>query len=152
MSEYDDTKDYDSIFVPKLKIPIDALITESIIDNKIKWKAKAGAAMTRPLVPFWRKAICKDYPELKQLSEEYSLEISYVKNLLKIFSATTVLEYVKDRGIITFRFLPLDKQKTVLYNLYQKELDLIAGRKDRKEVVIPKEKTFFRQSKGSSII
>jgi hypothetical protein len=152
MSRNNDTKDYDSIFVPKLKIPIEALITETIIDNKIKWRAKAGAEITRPLVPFWRKSITKDYPELKQLSQDYALEISYVQNLLKIFSHSTVLEYVKDRGIITLRFLPLDKQKTVIYNLYQKELDKLSENKERTEIKIPKEQTFFRQSKGNSII
>lgn len=146
------TKDFDSIFVPKLKIPIEALITETIIDNKIKWRGKSGANITRPLVPFWRKSICKDYPELKQLSEEYSLEISYVKNLLHIFDQSNVLEYVKERGIITFRFLPLDKQKTVIYNLFQRELERRSDKKDRKKIVIPKEQTFFRESKGSSII
>lgn len=152
MSSSIDTKSFDSIFVPKLKIPIEALITETIIDNKIKWRAKAGAEITRPLVPFWRKSITKDHPELKQLSQDYALEISYVKNLLKIFSDSTVLEYVKSRGIITFRFLPIDKQKTVIYNLYQSELDRLSESKERKEINIPKEQTFFRQSKGSSII
>jgi len=152
MSISSDTKDFDSIFVPKLKIPIEALITEIIIDNKIKWRSKAGAEITRPLVPFWRKSICKDYPELKQLSEDYGLEISYVKNLLKVFNQSTVLEYVKERGIITLRFLPLDKQKTVIYNLYQKELERLSEDKSRTEIKIPKEKTFFRQIKGSSII
>lgn len=152
MQERNDSKDFDSIFVPKLKIPVDALITETVIDNKIKWRAKSGAEITRPLVPFWRKSICKDFPELKQLSEEYSLEISYIKNLTKIFSPSVVLEYVKDRGIITFRFLPLDKQKTVIYNLYQKELEIKSSQKEQKKIVIPKEKTFFRQSKGNSII
>jgi hypothetical protein len=146
------TKDFDSIFVPKLKIPIEALITETIIDNKIKWRAKSGANITRPLVPFWRKSICKDYPELKQLGEEYSLEISYVKNLLHIFDQSNVLEYVKERGIITFRFLPLDKQKTVVYNLFQRELERRSDKKEVKKIVIPKEQTFFRESKGSSII
>ena len=152
MQRYNDHKEYDSIFVPKLKIPIEAFITETIIDNKIQWRAKSGAPITRPLVAFWRKAVVRDNPELKQLSEEYSLEISYVKNLLKIFSSDTLLEYVKERGIITFRYLPLDKQKTVIYNLFQKEVEKLSENKKHTEIKIPKEKTFFRESKGSSLL
>ena len=63
-----------------------------------------------------------------------------------------MLEYVKDRGIITFRFLPIDKQKTVIYNLYQKELDKLSSEIEREVIKIPKEQTFFRPSKGNSII
>jgi hypothetical protein len=147
-----DPKDYDSIFVPKLKVPISAHITEIIIDNKIKWRAKSGAEITRPLVPFWRKSVCKENPALKQLSEEYGLEISYVKNLLKVFSSKNVLSYVKDRGIVTFRFLPLDKQKTVIYNLYQSELSSSNEEQEKKVVDIPKDLTFTRNTKKESII
>jgi hypothetical protein len=86
------------------------------------------------------------------LSEEYGLEISYVKNLLKVFSSKNVLSYVKDRGIVTFRFLPLDKQKTVIYNLYQSELSSSNEEQEKKVVDIPKDLTFTRNTKKESII
>ena len=152
MSKHNDSKEYDSIFVPKLKIPVSAFITEAIIENKIKWRAKSGAEIAKPLVPFWRKSVVKENPGLKQLSEEYCLEISYVQNLLKVFSAQNILSYVKDRGIVTFRFLPLDKQKTVIYNLYQNEIELSKEKEEVKKVTLPPDNLFSRKSKKDSLI
>ena len=153
MCSFDDTKNYASVFVPKLKIPIEAFITELIIENKIRWKSKTGGPINKPLVPFWRKSVYSKNPELKKIAEEYGLEISYVKNLLKIFSDETVLEYVKEKGIITFRFLPLDKQKAVIYNLFQKELNLKNDKKQKAKIVsLPTEITFKRPDKTQDII
>jgi hypothetical protein len=40
-----------------------------------------------------------------------------------VFSAKTLAEYIKRRGIITIRFLPLEKQKAFVFNLYSEEVE-----------------------------
>lgn len=147
------TKDWDSNFVPKLKIPVEAYITELVIQNKLAFKSKKGSKVSKPLVPFWRKNIYSSNPELAELAKDFSIEISYVKKLLKIFSVETVISYVKDRGIITFVYLPLDKQKTVIYNLFQNEIALISDKSTKsKTVEIPDAIIFKRESKEEDLI
>ena len=118
-------KEYDSIFSPKKKVDIASHITEIILNNKIEWKNKKSGVDNKPRCDFWKKGKADQNPDFKSLQKDFSLEVSYVKNLLKVFAKSTVLKYVKDRGIITFRYLPLDKQKTVIYNLFQEELKRI---------------------------
>tara|TARA_Y100000034_G_C6823243_1_gene370983 strand:- start:372 stop:836 length:465 start_codon:yes stop_codon:yes gene_type:complete len=116
-----ETKEYKSLFVPQLKVGISSHITELIINNKIEWHIKKSGS-SKPKCAFWKKDVANEHPEFKQLQKDYTVEISYVKNLLKCFAAKTVISYIKDRGIITLRYLPLDKQKTVIYNLFNLEL------------------------------
>jgi len=114
---------------------------------------KKGEKISKPLVPFWRKSFCLENPELKALSKDFCLEITYVKNLLKVFSSETVINYVKEKGIITFIYLPLDKQKTLLYNIFQNELLLIKDRKDRaKSFEVPDSIVFKREAKQEELI
>ncbi len=119
------TKDFDSIFSPKKKIDIASHITELVLNNKIEWKNKKQGRDSRPRCDFWKKEKADSNSDFKQLQNDFRLEVTYIKNLLKVFSSVTVLQYVKDRGIITFRYLPLDKQKTVMYNLFQSEVKKI---------------------------
>tara|TARA_R100000152_G_C6661691_1_gene100419 strand:+ start:91 stop:552 length:462 start_codon:yes stop_codon:yes gene_type:complete len=124
-------KEYDSIFSPKKKIDISSHITELILNNKIEWHNKKNGVDGKPRCDFWVKDKADSNPEYKQLQKDFRLEVTYVKNLLKIFSSITVLKYVKDRGIITLRYLDLDKQKTVIYNMYQEEIKRIKNQKDK---------------------
>jgi hypothetical protein len=147
------TKDWDSNFVPKLKIPIEAYITELILENKIAFKIKKGEKISKPLVPFWRKDVLLANPELKELAKDFSLEITYVKRLLKVFSVETVISYVKDKGIITLIYLPLEKQKSLLYNIFQNEIDLIDSKKSKsKTVEVPDAIIFKRETKEKDLI
>ena len=116
------TKEYDSIFSPKKKICIAGHITELIINNKIDWTSKKQGVDKKPRCDFWSNEKAEKNPEFKQLQKDFALEVSYVKNLLKVFSAPVLVKYVKDRGIITFRYLTLDKQKAVMYNLFQDQI------------------------------
>jgi len=124
------TKEYDSIFSPKKKICIAGHITELIINNKIDWVSKKQGVDKKPRCDFWSKEKAESNADFKQLQKDFSLEISYIKNLLKVFSAPVIVKYVKDRGIITFRYLTLDKQKTVMYNLFQEQIKHIKSVKE----------------------
>ena len=115
-------KNFKSIFSPKKEIDICCHITEVILNNKLEWQSKKEGKDKKPRCDFWSKEKSSENSEYKKLQNDFKLEVSYVKNLCKIFSPQVVLEYVKDRGIITFRYLTVDKQKTVIYNLYQNEL------------------------------
>ena len=140
-------KEYDSIFSPKKKIDIASHITELILNNKIEWKNKKSGVDNQPRCDFWVKDKADKNPDFKELKKDFALEVSYVKNLLSIFSKTTVLKYVRDRGIITFRYLPLEKQKTALYNLFQEELK---RRKKKKETSSETNDTLLNYLKRSS--
>lgn len=122
-----------SHFVSGLEITTAAFITELIITNKIQWEISKGKKISKPMCAFWRKDN-QSTPELKALAQSFMLELTYIQDLIKIFSLPVILKYVKDRGIITIRFLPLDKQKTLIYNLYSLQL------KHEKETVVNKDK------------
>lgn len=113
-----------------LDISIDSYLAESIMLNKIAWLAKKNDKISKPTCAFWRNEVAKNDEFLLQLKTWYINELTYLKNLLKVFSARVIINYINKRGIITFRYLKLDQQKTVIYNLwndecdYQKELKL----------------------------
>lgn len=115
-------QEHDSNFVTGLKIKTSAYITELIILNEIEWKMKKGILASKPMCPFWRKE-SQTTPELKKLAEQFKLELTYVKNLLKVFRPVVLIKYIKDRGIITIRYLTLDKQKAMVYNLYLEQVE-----------------------------
>ncbi len=117
-------KDYKSLFAPNLSVGIEAHITEVLLNNKLAWQMKKNSKVARPTCAFWRKDVADMNPTFKQLQKDYQIEISYIKNLLKCFSAETILSYIKDRGLITFRYLPLGKQQIMIYNIWQLECDL----------------------------
>jgi len=152
-----ETKEYKSMFVPQLMVGISSHITELIINNKIEWHSKKSGS-SKPKCAFWKKDVANEYPEFKQLQKDYIVEISYVKNLLKCFSAKTIISYIKDRGIITLRYLPLDKQKTVIYNLfnlelkYKKEEDAMRKKSSDKKLVTKKQDRPSQQSDLSGLL
>lgn len=111
-----------SQFVSGLEITTAAFITEMIITNKIQWEISKGKKISKPMCAFWRKDN-QTTPDLKLLAQSFMLELTYIQNLIKIFSLSVIMKYVKERGIITIRFLPLDKQKTLIYNLYSLQLE-----------------------------
>jgi hypothetical protein len=115
-------QEHDSNFVSGLKIKTSAYITELIILNKINWEISRGIKVSKPICPFWRKAH-QTTPDLQKLSDTFKLELTYVKNLLHVFSPKVLAEYIKKRGIITIRFLPLEKQKALVFNLYSEEVE-----------------------------
>ena len=115
-------QEHDSNFVTGLKIKTSAYITELIILNDIEWKMKKGILASKPMCPFWRKD-SQTTPELKKLAEQFRLELTYVKNLMKVFRPVVLIKYIKERGIITIRYLTLDKQKAMIYNLYLHQVE-----------------------------
>ena len=104
------------------------------------------------------KDVASENPEFKQLQKDYVLEISYVKNLLKCFSPKTIVSYVKDRGLITMRYLPLDKQKTMVYNIFnlelktQKEKEELRKKVNKDKLVTEKQTKRSKQSKLSDLL
>lgn len=132
-------KEYDSIFSAKKKIDVASHITELILNNKIEWVNKKNGVDSKPRCDFWTNDKAESNSEFKQLQKDFRLEVTYVKNLLKIFTPVTVLKYVRDRGIITLRYLTLDKQKTVIYNLYQEELKMRKEKKSKPKKKNPEE-------------
>jgi len=147
-------KEFDSIFSPKKKIDISSHITEIVLNNKIEWVNKKNGLDNKPRCDFWSKDKADSNPEFKQLQKDFRLEVTYIKNLLKIFSSVTVLKYVKSRGIITFRYLTLDKQKTVIYNMFQEEIKKIKeekANKKNKKTLNPELNFSKRESKTTNI-
>lgn len=116
-------KEYKSIFVPNLSVNIENYITELILSNKIEWDIKKGKNISKPHCAFWRKDIAKNHPQFAQLTKDYIVELTYIKDLLKCFSGPTIIGYIKKRNLITFRYLDLEKQKTVIYNLWREECE-----------------------------
>ena len=125
-------QEHDSNFVSGLKIKTSAYITELIILNDIEWKVKKGILASKPISPFWRKN-AQTTPELKTLAEKFRLELSYVKNLLHVFSAPVLIKYIKDRGIITIRFLTSDKQKAMVFNLFNDQVEFEKTKQEKKK-------------------
>jgi hypothetical protein len=147
-------KEFDSIFSPRKKIDISSHITEVLLSNKIEWVNKKNGQDNKPRCDFWSKEKADSNPEFKQLQKDFRLEVTYIKNLLKIFSSITVLKYVKDRGLITLRYLTLDKQKTVIYNMFQEEIKKIKEdkvSKKSKKTVDPELNFSKRESKPTNM-
>ena len=141
-------KEYDSIFSAKKKICIAGHITELILNNKIEWTSKKQGVDKKPRCDFWSKDKADNNPDFKQLQKDFSLEISYIKNLLKVFSPPVVVKYVKDRGLITFRYLPLDKQKALMYNLFQEQIKHIKSVKESSKKKKSPQKELEFKSRG----
>ena len=124
-------KNFKSIFSPNKEIDIYSHITEVVINNKIEFKNKKEGIDLKPRCDFWTNEKSEDSEFFKQLQKDYRLEITYIKNLTKVFNPQVVLSYVKERKIITFRYLKLDKQQILIYNLYMKQIQFL---KDRQEI------------------
>lgn len=118
------SKDFNSLFVPKLEIDVSNFITENIIFNKINWLVRKGNKINKPNFAFWRKDMLEKNPQFKQLAQDYTNELTYMRKLMYCFSSSVILAYVKERGIITFVYHKLDQQKQVIYNLWQREIKL----------------------------
>jgi hypothetical protein len=56
-----------------------------------------------------------------------------VKNLLYVFSASVLIKYIKTRGIITIRFLTSDKQKAMVFNLFNEQVEFEKAKLEKKK-------------------
>jgi hypothetical protein len=135
-------QEHDSNFVSGLTVKTSAYITELIIINKINWEISKGIKASKPICPFWRKAH-QTTPELQKLAETFKLELTYIKNLLHVFSPKVIAEYVKKRGIITIRFLPIEKQKSLIYNLYLEQVEWEKEKETKKQNKIDESTLIF---------
>lgn len=76
-----------------------------------------------PPVAFWTKEFKDGY---EQLVNEYVLELTQVKKLLKVFSPVVLVEYFKTQKYMTLRFLKLDEQKALIYDLFKEQIKYLA--------------------------
>ncbi len=115
-------KVYKSRFVSDLDITIDSFIAESIMLNHIAFLSRKNNKINKPTCAFWRNDIAKNDNFLLELKTRYINELTYVKNLLKVFSPKVIINYINARGITTFRYQVLNKQQIIIYNLFNDEL------------------------------
>lgn len=109
--------DFKSLFAPHLDVGEAEYITELIILNKINYQKSE-----KPKCAFWRKDLSDNYDKFKHLAKSFTLEISYVKNLLKYFHPAVIISHVKTSKLGTFRYLKLPNQQRLIYELYQADL------------------------------
>ena len=120
-----------SLFCPGLEVGIDAHITELLISNHIDFHQKKSRKMHRPTCAFWRRDVAAQYPEFKELSTRYGVEIAYIKNLRKCFSPEAILKYIKEKGMTTFAFQKKNRQETLVYNIFRHELKVQKQKKEQ---------------------
>lgn len=146
---------FPSLFVKDLHVRSPAYITELILNNKLLWRQKKGENIDRPKCPFWKKDFAQQNPAFKQLAKDYMAEIGFVQDLLKTFSAATIIDYVQTKGIITFIYLPNEKRKTTLYQIWQQEVkrqkELAKLKKATPDIEISDSEYKKRQSKPNKL-
>lgn len=105
-----------SVFVKDLDVTPSQLLTELIIKNYCHWKK-----IELPNSPFWKKEYAIN-ETLKFLSEKYKVEISYIKNLIKVFDISVLTKYFTESKPIGFRYAKKEQQALMIYELYQLQL------------------------------
>lgn len=118
------SKVYDSIFVAGLKIDQINYLTEILMRNYLHWLKRPV-----PNCPFWRKDIMENNKQLTDLGTKYQVEISEVKNLLKVFNEDTLVNYFLNKKPVMLKFLTKEKKSVVLYELYTLQLKLLKQEK-----------------------
>lgn len=141
-----ETKNYKSHFVPDLDIDVGNFITEMIVRNKLlNWKKPL------PTFPFWQNTYQGD-PKNKALTKDYYLELTEVRNLLKVFSANVLIECFKELKLHTLRYLKKENKMEVIYNLYGRQLKIMKELKEDKALVeVSEDKTIFFEQKASEV-
>lgn len=114
---------YKSIFVPEHEIDIANFLTEKIIRNFLNWQKKP-----LPQSPFWRKETKNNSKELDELAKRYQVELTAVKNLLKIFDQEAISR-VLERGYVGIQRVKKENQAKILYEIYHEQLKIIKENK-----------------------
>lgn len=117
-------KDFDSIFVPQLKVPVDNYITELIVQNRVNWLIQKGRLQSKPLCAFWQKDILDKHPEFNELANVYKLEIAYVKNLLKSFLPKAIIVVLQKHKVFSLTFAKLPDQQKIIYSIWKEDIKL----------------------------
>ncbi len=100
--------------VPNLKVDVSNYLTEILLTKK---KRKM------PPVAFWTKEYKVGY---EKLTEEYVLELTQIKKLLKVFSPIVLVNFFKTQKYMTLRFLKLDEQQRLIYDLFKEQVKYLA--------------------------
>lgn len=108
---------FDSIFDAQLKVDVPNYITELLMDNYFKVCKKDV-----PRTAFWRKEYKESSSNFEHWSGKYSLELSEIKNLLKVFPARPVAQTIKAERTWTIKYLKLEDKQKFLYKLYNATL------------------------------
>ena len=108
---------YNSIFVPEIKIDLPNFLTELLIRNYLEFNKKQ-----LPTSPFWRKEISSQSRDLQDLSKRYALELTGIKQLLKVFSGSSISKLLIEKKYFAFKHLKKETQARFLYELFQIEI------------------------------
>ena len=106
---------YQSLCVPNLMVDVSNYLTEILLSKK---KRKM------PPVAFWTKEYKGQYDALVR---EYILELTQIKKLLKVFSPCVLVEYFRGKEYKTVRFLKLEEQKALVYDLFKAQLNYLSS-------------------------
>lgn len=107
------------MYVYDLDISVAEFITEHLIANFCKWQK-----IQLPKSAFWKKEY-QENETLKNLGKRYGAEISYVHDLLKVFSPTVLVSYISDKSIIGFRMVKADTKKRYLLEILDLQMKYI---------------------------
>jgi hypothetical protein len=108
---------YNSIFDADLKVNKANYLTEMIMSNYF-----AICKQDVPRTAFWRKKYKEQCDNFEWWAEKYSLDLSEVTNLLKVFPARPIAQTIKEQRIWTIKFLKIEPRKDFFYKLYQNTL------------------------------
>ncbi len=110
-------KEFQSHFLPDLKVDLSNYITELLICNYLKWQKQPI-----PNSPFWRKGITVNSEHLKELGKRYGVELSAVKDLLEVFTGSTIIKYFRENNTVGIKFVKKETQQRIIYELFKLEL------------------------------
>ena len=111
------SKIYKSVFTPDVEIDLANYLTELMISNFIDMKK-----WTRPSSPFWRKDISDGNPILEELGKRYGIELSAMKNLLKVFDGDIIAKYIIENRKVGFKLLKKENQAIFLYDVFNLQI------------------------------
>lgn len=75
-----------------------------------------------PRTPFWRKEYKGQSEQFEFWANKYSLELSEITNLLRIFPPRVIAETIKSNKTWTIKFLKLPDKQAFIYKLYNNTL------------------------------
>lgn len=122
-------RQYKSKFVHDLDITVAEYITEILISNFCSWQK-----ISVPQRPFWKKEYQSTTLD-KELAKRYIAEISYVHDLLKVFSPSVITEVFSKANPIGLRLVKVATREKIIYKLYEAQAKYIKSLKCIKERV-----------------
>lgn len=140
-------KQFNSLFVPELLVDIPNHIVELILINKLEYQKK-----DKPKCAFWRKDIAATNSKYLTLQKDYIVELQYVKKLLMVFSPQVVINTVKNKKQITLGYLKTKNRETFVYELFQKQIDLVKEIKEKQETLEEKSSNLVTQVENKTTI